>query len=290
MERCDNADSLSLSLSISFCQPWVHNHRSNSPTHLKWISGWMSTWNDTWILWLLCCNRFREISCRLNYLAVSGKKGNLGNETEKSTTQTRKTGNHAREDPWGTRQKRGTGDHAKDDPGGCCVSSFFLGFCWSYLPIIVECCWTAASRSLSSIVHSPISEHPEKTRAQRHSVQIPPKIALFPVQLLSASCYSQSPERPILAKKNASVTGYCRRPRFSPSLWALSGWLCAVRAAPVSVLLCVPNAPTTLPHFSLSWESEGLITISPPIFDLQIRLMGCALRLDGRLDLMSCQR
>lgn len=60
---------------------------------------------------------------------------------------------------------------------------------------------------------------------------------------------------------------------FLSSLCALSAWLCAERTAPVSVLLCVPSAPTTLPHFSLSWESEGLITISPPIFDLQIRLM-----------------
>ena len=51
----------------------------------------------------------------------------------------------------------------------------FLIFFFFYLPIIEECCWTAASRSLSSIVHSPISEHPEKTRAQRHSFQIPPK-------------------------------------------------------------------------------------------------------------------
>lgn len=55
------------------------------------------------------------------------------------------------------------------------AAEFLLFFWWSYLPIIVECCWTAASRSLSSIVHSPISEHPEKTKAQRHSVQIPPK-------------------------------------------------------------------------------------------------------------------
>lgn len=172
----------------------------------------------------------------------------------------------------------------------------FLLFCWSsYLPIIVECCWTAASRSLSSIVHSPISEHPEKTRAQRHSCSYPSKkSALSPEPLLTASssrCWSPRASDFFLLTKNASVTGCHCRPLLSPCLCALSGWLCAESAAPVSVLPCVPSAPTTMPHFSLSWESEGLITISPPIFDLQIRLMGCALRLDGgRLDLMSCQR
>lgn len=31
----------------------------------------------------------------------------------------------------------------------------------THLPIIVECCWTAASRSLSRMVHSPIAVHPE---------------------------------------------------------------------------------------------------------------------------------
>lgn len=42
----------------------------------------------------------------------------------------------------------------------------------SYLPIIVECCWTAASRSLSSIVHSPISVHPETgAHSTSHSIR-----------------------------------------------------------------------------------------------------------------------
>lgn len=41
-----------------------------------------------------------------------------------------------------------------------------------YLPIIVECCWTAASRSLSSIVHSPISVHPETgAHSTSHSIR-----------------------------------------------------------------------------------------------------------------------
>ena len=227
--------------------------------------------------------RFCKDSCQLVYLAVSSrrrrtKKGiSVEQEREKKIHYTdTKTGHHATEDPGGTTQKRGTGDHAKDDPGGCCDSSVVLGSS-SYLPIIVECCWTAASRSLSSIVHSPISEHPEKTRAQRHSVQIPPKkkARYFPSSFPLSLVWGQSPKRPVWAKK-------CIRhgmllllsPFLAVSLCALSGWLCAERAAPVNVLLCLPSAPTTLPHFSLSWESEGLITISPPIFDLQIGLMG----------------
>lgn len=249
--------------------------------------------------------RFWEDSCQLNYSLLSRlrkrrrktKKWNLWTRQKNPQHRHEGLGTMLQEDPRGTTQKRGIGGHAKDDPGGCCDSSVVLGFCWSsYLPIIVECCWTAASRSLSSIVHSPISEHPEKTRAQLHSVQIPPKKK----DLYFPSCFSLplvlvSLQSVRFELKNASVTGCCYRPSpllsVSLCLCALSGWLCAERAAPVSVLLCVPSAPTTLPHFSLSWESEGLITISPPIFDLQISLMGCALRLDGgRLDLMSCQR
>lgn len=35
----------------------------------------------------------------------------------------------------------------------------------AYLPIIVECCWTAASRSRSRMVHSPIALHPGAQQA-----------------------------------------------------------------------------------------------------------------------------
>lgn len=44
----------------------------------------------------------------------------------------------------------------------------------SYLPIIVECCWTAASKSLSSMVHSPIAAHPQTL------IQIQGKTWIFP--------------------------------------------------------------------------------------------------------------
>lgn len=42
----------------------------------------------------------------------------------------------------------------------------------SYLPIIVECCWTAASKRRSNIVHSPMVIHSE-TIAHRALCKIP---------------------------------------------------------------------------------------------------------------------
>lgn len=123
-------------------------------------------------------------------------------------------GTMLREDPGVTTQKRGTGNHAKDGPGGCWVSSFALGFCWSsYLPIIVECCWTAASRSLSSIVHSPISEHPEKTNDQRYCVQIPQK-GLYFLSEFSLFLVVVRLQRVRKELKKAPVTGcsYCLPP------------------------------------------------------------------------------
>lgn len=178
MERGDTADSLNLFLPPMSAQPplkLTNKHQMDT-----WMNEYMK-WHMNFSLVKAVCNIIPSSeTTAVNWFTKltrlgGGKKGYLWNKTEESTTQTRRTGHHAKEDPWSTTQKRGTGNHAKDDPGGRCVSSV-LGFCWSsYLPIIVECCWTAASRSLSSIVHSPISVHPEKTRAQRHSVQIPPK-------------------------------------------------------------------------------------------------------------------
>lgn len=59
-----------------------------------------------------------------------------------------------------------TGAGSKRAPeGGLARERARLGG-WAYLPIIVECCWTAASRSLSRMVHSPIAVHREaKARA-----------------------------------------------------------------------------------------------------------------------------
>lgn len=82
----------------------------------------------------------------------------------------------------------------------------------------------------------------------------------------------------------AAVPGF-----FFVSLRAIWLILCCARSASMRPAVCSERSGDVATL--LSWESEGLITISPPIFDLQVRLMGCALRLDGgRLDLMSCQR
>lgn len=113
----------------------------------------------------------------------------------------------------------------------------------SYLPIIVECCWTAASKSLSRMVHSPISVHPE-TRA--HST-----LREF-LRNVIISCFTLQRFRFYLA--NALITS-CNCP-----------------------LLLRISAEGSLddPTLLLVFESEVLISISPPIFDLQIRLMGRA--------------
>lgn len=157
---------------------------------IKWMNGWMITWNGyTFILSLGCLTlqhhpRFLKDSCvwvELSRLGGRQKKG----RKKIWGTRYKKNPQHRHEAPLDTtvrtilesqHRNGGLGCHAKDDPGGCCVSSGFLAFCRSsYLPIIVECCWTAASRSLSSIVHSPISDHPEETTIQGHCGQIPPK-------------------------------------------------------------------------------------------------------------------
>lgn len=50
----------------------------------------------------------------------------------------------------------------------------------SYLPIIVECCWTAASKRRSNMVHSPIFVHAEITRKLCRQKR---RILLFPLHM-----------------------------------------------------------------------------------------------------------
>lgn len=127
------------------------------------------------------------------------------------------------------------------------VSHFFLFVFFSYLPIIVECCWTAASRSLSSIVHSPISEHPEKTRAQRHSVQIPPKkkkISPPGPDFLPPFVVSVQSVRVKLQKAHPCQWMPLRRSCASVRVSArLSLVGCCARPA-VRMCVCVPSAPS----------------------------------------------
>lgn len=74
-----------------------------------------------------------------------------------------------------------------------------------YLPIIVECCCTAASSSLSRIVHSPIAVHPEtKTLASGGDLFtssypfLPPPSLFFFSFFFSFCCVARDGER----KKN----------------------------------------------------------------------------------------
>ena len=127
-------------------------------------------------------------------------------------------------------------------------------FWWSYLPIIVECCWTAASRSLSSIVHSPISEHPEKTRAQRHSGQIPPKkkksAALVPVPLLSDFGRFQCPKTSRVWQKRhpprdaaAAAAAAAAASALRASARRVCSLVCRARTVSASPAACAERSP-----------------------------------------------
>lgn len=101
----------------------------------------------------------------------------------------------------------------------------------SYLPIIVECCWTAASKSLSSMVHSPIAAHPQTL------IQIQGKTWIFPpiVRRYGESAWMSC------ASCGSADAGRChtspRLPVWSGVMWALlssistSDWWCGWRAA-----------------------------------------------------------
>lgn len=58
----------------------------------------------------------------------------------------------------------------------------------SYLPIIVECCWTAASNSRSSMVHSPMIAHSERktSRGSCYSLSASPRAPQISSDCISA--------------------------------------------------------------------------------------------------------
>ena len=80
-----------------------------------------------------------------------------------------------------------------------CIFRLFCKYSglFSYLPIIVECCWTAASRSLSSMVHSPMFVHPE-TRAHGTLHEFPGNVI---ISCVCVGFFSYSPEVRILSGK-----------------------------------------------------------------------------------------
>lgn len=177
-----------------------------------------------------------------------------------------------------------------------------MGFCRSsYLPIIVECCWTAASRSLSSIVHSPISEHPEETRVQTGQIPVPKnKLVRSPspkteqsvfclVRRLSGVLWFQ---RIHTGLKHTSVMGCFYRPR-APRVPVRALWLvvcsersasarpaaCATRSLHGATRCCSSDSEADYckpcSYFRSSHQVDGL---------RRTRLVG------GRLDLTSCLR
>jgi len=101
-----------------------------------------------------------------------------------------------------------------------------------YLPIIVECCWTAASKSLSSMVHSPIAAHPQT------QIQIQGKAWIFPPPIVRG--YRENAWMSCASCGSADA-GRChtspRLPVWSGVMWALlssistSDWWCGWRAA-----------------------------------------------------------
>lgn len=70
------------------------------------------------------------------------------------------------------------------------TESFFFKFLLthSYLPIIVECCWTAASNSRSSMVHSPMIAHSERktSRGSCYSLSASPRAPQISSDCISA--------------------------------------------------------------------------------------------------------
>lgn len=97
----------------------------------------------------------------------------------------------------------------------------------SYLPIIVECCWTAASNSRSSMVHSPMIAHSERktSRGSCYSLSASPR-----APQISSDCIS--------ACVCVCVVSRCALPSLRPPS---ADWWTAVLSACARRAGCVPE-------------------------------------------------
>lgn len=135
----------------------------------------------------------------------------------------------------------------------------FLFSSTSYLPIIVECCWTAASNSRSNMVHSAMVAHSEKITLRRKLCRNKnPRIRLFLWEI------SGNIQWKLGCVFLCSAGGAKRSEPLCSARKAASVWLRAVRSSAranpaLSRLLCVTRAlagGSAWTHIRLSTSSR----------------------------------